>query len=226
MSQTDILNTMSLFSGLPENSLEKVEKIAVSIVYEKEREIFTAGTKAEGFYGVADGKVKIYRSSFSGKEQIIHILGPGEIFGEVPVFQGASFPASAMAMEKSELLYFPRKNFERIIKEDPELAMGMMGILSGRLRQLVNQVASLSLKEVPARLAGYLLLLQSTQDNNEITLELPKGQIASYLGTIQETLSRTFKKMAEAGIISTKGKTVAILDKERLDQLASGEESL
>lgn len=221
-----MIKNMNLFKGLPDKSLETLGRIAVASFFDKDLEIFTAGSDAEGFYGVVRGKVKIYRSSLSGKEQIIHIFGPGEIFGEVPVFQGANFPASAMAMEKSDLLYFPRQNFARIIREDPELAMGMMGLLSGRLRQMVNQVASLSLKEVPARLAGYLLLLKSSQGGGNVTLDLPKGQIAAYLGTIQETLSRALKKMAMAGIISTRGKEVAILDEQRLQALASGDESI
>ena len=171
-------------------------------------------------------KLKFTRESLAGKEQIIHIFGSGEIFGEVPVFQGSCYPASAVTLSKSTLLYFPRDRFGKVIREDPDLAMAMLALLSGRLRQLVNQVAALSLSEVPARLASYLLLLKSTQNSAKLELDLPKGLIASYLGTIQETLSRVFKKMSEQGLIKVERKTIEIIDEAALELIASGEEQL
>ncbi len=226
MKKTHNLSQINLFAGLSESQLDKLNSIAVPRKLVRGEQIFDMGQEASGFYCVEDGKVKIYRESLSGKEQIIHIFGAGEIFGEVPVFQGTSYPASAITLEKSTLLYFSRERFERIIKEDPSLAMSMLALLSGRLRQMVNQVAALSLEEVPGRLASYLLLLKSTQNSNILELDLPKGQIASYLGTIQETLSRIFKKMSKQGLIKVDKKTVEIIDEASLELIASGEEQL
>lgn len=220
------INIISLFKGLPENQLGKISEIAISQKTQKNKLLFSAGEIASGFYGVTKGKVKIFRSAISGKEQIIHIIGPGEVFGEVPVFQGGSFPANAVTMSDSELLYFDRKDFSRIIAEDPDLAMNMLALLSGRLRQLVNQVAALSLSEVPGRLAAYLLLLMSSQSSKEVQLELPKGQVAAYLGTIQETLSRVLKKMSEQNIILVNGKQITIIDEVYLQNLANGDTQL
>ncbi len=226
MKKTHNLGQINLFAGLSESQLEKLDSIAVPRKLNCGEQIFSMGQEASGFYSVEDGRVKIYRESLSGKEQIIHIFGCGEIFGEVPVFQGTSYPASAVTLEDSTLLYFSRDRFEKIIKEDPSLAMSMLALLSGRLRQMVNKVAALSLEEVPGRLASYLLLLKTTQDSNVLELDLKKGQIAAYLGTIQETLSRIFKKMSEQGLIKVDKKTVEIIDETTLELIASGEEQL
>jgi len=102
----------------------------------------------------------------------------------------------------------------------PELALGVMALLSARLRAFVGQIAQLSLKEVPERLAGYLLLLRASQNRDDLTLDLPKGQIAAYLGTIPETLSRALKKLADQGLIETSGNRVTLLDPDGLAQLA------
>ncbi|CCO22147.1 Crp/Fnr family transcriptional regulator [Maridesulfovibrio hydrothermalis] len=226
MKKTQNLNKINLFEGLSEEQLIKLESIAIARELVKGEQVFAAGDEAKGFYSIEAGKVKIYRESLSGKEQIIHIFGPGEIFGEVPVFQGSSYPASAVTLTKSTLLYFSRERFEKIIREDPGLAMSMLALLSGRLRQMVNHVAALSLAEVPSRLASYLLLLKSTQNSSILELDLPKGQIAAYLGTIQETLSRVFKKMNQQGLIRVERKTIEIIDADSLELIASGEEQL
>ncbi|WP_320005845.1 Crp/Fnr family transcriptional regulator [Maridesulfovibrio sp.] len=226
MKKTHNLDKISLFAGLDSDQQRKIEQIIIPRELKKGEQIFTAGSDATGFYSIQTGKVKVYRESLSGKEQIIHIFGSGEIFGEVPVFQGTRYPASAVTLSKSTLLYFPRDRFEKVIREDPDLAMAMLALLSGRLRQLVNQVAALSLSEVPARLASYLLLLKSTQNSTKLELDLPKGLIASYLGTIQETLSRVFKKMSEQGLIKVERNTIEIIDEATLELIASGEEQL
>ncbi|WP_291328875.1 Crp/Fnr family transcriptional regulator [Desulfovibrio sp. UCD-KL4C] len=226
MKKTHNLGQINLFAGLSESQLKKLDGIAVPRKITRGEQIFSMGQEASGFYSVEDGRVKIYRESLSGKEQIIHIFGCGEIFGEVPVFQGSSYPASAITLENSTLLYFSRDKFEKIIKEDPSLAMSMLALLSGRLRKMVNKVAALSLEEVPGRLASYLLLLKTTQNSNILKLDLQKGQIAAYLGTIQETLSRIFKKMSEQGLIKVDKKTVEIIDETTLELIASGEEQL
>ncbi len=226
MKKTHDLDKISLFAGLSAEQQGKLELILVPRELKKGEQIFTAGSDATGFYSIESGKVKVYRESLAGKEQIIHIFEGGDIFGEVPVFQGTRYPASAVTLTKASLLYFPRDRFEKVIREDPDLAMSMLALLSGRLRQLVNQSAALSLSEVPARLASYLLLLRSTQNSNILELDLPKGLIASYLGTIQETLSRVFKKMSEQGLIKVERKTVEIIDEATLELIASGEQQL
>ncbi|MBU1247949.1 MAG: Crp/Fnr family transcriptional regulator [Proteobacteria bacterium] len=226
MDKLEALIRTDLFQGIDRELAEKLVEMTSLRTVEKGEIIFHAGEPADGFYSVASGKVRIYRSSPSGKEQIIHVFGPGRAFAEVPMFQGADFPASAQALAKCKLLYFPRQAFTRMMIQHPDLALSTIGLLAARLRNLVNQVSALSLKEVPARLATYLLLLKSSQKGNTLELDLPKGQIASYLGTIQETLSRILKKMTEQGLLEVQGKQVTILDEARLELLAEGEEQL
>jgi len=217
----DILRQIPLFSDLEAPQLEQVRHIVENRRFQKGETIFSDGDPGDGFYVVAAGKVKIYKVSFDGKEQILHIFGPGQPFGEVPVFTGKPFPASAQALEPSHLLFFPRRAFADLLAQHPSLAMAMLAVLSRRLRDFTVQIENLSLKEVPGRLASYLIYLIKEQGNDQqVTLVISKGQLASLLGTIPETLSRIFARMSGQGLISVDGRTIGILDKEGIRELA------
>ena len=216
-----IISKTPLFDGLPENQLEDIRKIAVSKQFNKGEMIFIEGDEGIGFFIVADGKVKIYKISSEGKEHILHIFGPSEPFGEVPVFTGQPFPANAEAIADSHLLFFPRTDFIELISNNPSLSLNMLAVLSKRLRQFTVQIENLSLKEVPARLASYLLYTANEQDQEDVVaLTVSKGQLASLLGTIPETLSRIFAKMAGQGLISVDGRHINLIDKTGLADLA------
>jgi len=220
MDKLQAVKSVMFFEGLPEEKFNKLAEISIIKKFNKGEQLFEADVLANGFYAPIKGRVKIFRTSPSGKEQILHVFGPGEAFGEVPVFEGGTFPAHGQAIEKCEALFFPRREFEKMIKEDPDLAMKMMAMLAQRLRILVNKIDDLSLKEAPSRVASYLLLLRSSQESDTFKLDLPKGQIAFYLGTIQETLSRIFKKFNDQGIIEIQGKEITLLDKAELESIA------
>jgi len=208
-----------LFSGLSDEDLDKVVAIAAVKTFGRGESIFFEGDAGDGFYMVAEGRVKIFKMSLDGKEQILHIFGPGEPFGEVPVFHGQPFPANALALIKSRLLFFPRREFVDLVTGNPSLALNMLAMLSLRLRRFANQIESLSLKEVPGRLAAYLVYLAEEQGSStQVTLDIPKGQLASLLGTIPETLSRIFGKMTEEGLIRVEGRTILIDDFEGLQE--------
>jgi len=211
-----------LFNGLSREQLDEVGAIAISRQYKRGESIFLEGDVADGFYIVADGQVKIYKTSMDGKEQILHIYGPGNPFGEVPVFSGSRFPANAQALVKSRILFLPRNAFVRLIADHPSLSMNMLGELSMRLRQFTVQIESLSLKEVPSRLASYLIYLSEEQQSPErVTLEISKGQLASLLGTIPETLSRIFAKMSAQKLIRVDSKVIDLLDPVGLEDLST-----
>jgi len=213
----EVIAHSELFGGLPPEQLLEIEKIALKKSYGRGETIFFEGDPGNGFYMVTSGRVKIFKTALSGKEQILHIFGPGEPFGEVPVFHGNPFPANATALEKSELIFFPRQDFVELANTMPSLVMNMLAVLSMRLRRFATQIENLSLKEVPARLAGYLLYLAKEQDNMEqVELQISKGQLASLLGTIPETLSRIFAKMSEERLIRVEGKKIVLLDREGL----------
>ncbi len=217
----EIISRCSLFKGLPKEQLEDIERISIRKHYDKDDEIFFEGDEGTGFYIVSDGTVKIYKMSMEAKEQILHILGPGELFGEVPVFAGNNFPANAQAITKCTVLYFPRKAFAGLISRSPSLAMNMLSVLSMRLREFTLQVENLSLKEVPGRLASYLLFLSRERNHDKtLTLTISKGQLASLLGTIPETLSRIFMKMSNHKLIEVDGRNIKLIDIDGLKELA------
>lgn len=219
----DIMAHTPLFGGLSQEQLAQIGRIAQQKRYSRGEPVFWDGDPGIGFYVVAEGKIKIYKTSAEGKEQILHIYGPGHPFGEVPVFSGSRFPANAQAIEKSNLLFFPRKDFIDLISGNPSLALNMLAVLSMRLRQFTVQVENLSLKEVPARLASYLIYLSNEQDNpGMVDLPISKGQLASLLGTIPETLSRIFNKMSLHDLLSVEGSRISLLNREALEALAVG----
>jgi CRP/FNR family transcriptional regulator len=216
-----VLSATPIFKGLSGTELDDVGTITIDRTYKRGASIFMEDDEADGFYIVARGQVKIYKTSLEGKEQILHIYGPGNLFGEVPVFSGSHFPANALALKKSRILFLPREAFVQLIAQHPSLSMNMLGELSLRLRQFTVQIENLSLKEVPSRLASYLIVLAEEQnETNRVMLTISKGQLASLLGTIPETLSRIFSKMSAQGLIHVDGKSIHLLDPIGLEDLS------
>jgi len=170
---------------------------------------------------VEKGKIKVFKLSYEGKEQILHIYGQGHSFGEVPVYEGKNFPASSMALEKSVIIYLPREKFVDLISQTPGLGMNLLADLSKRLREFTVQIENLSLKEVPARLAAYILTLSKEQKNEkQVVLPISKAQLANLIGTTPETVSRIFKKMMEMPYIKVDTKTITIKDYDGLLELS------
>jgi CRP/FNR family transcriptional regulator, dissimilatory nitrate respiration regulator len=217
----DFISSIPLFNGLPDDQIVAIQKIAVEKQINKGEIIFSEGDEGRGFFVIAEGRVKVFKVSTEGKEQILHIFGRGQPFGEVPVFTGQRFPANAQAIDKTRVLFFPRSSIVDLISANPSLALNMLAIMSKKLRQFAVQIENLSLKEMPARLASYLIFLadeQRTEDS--VTLKISKGQLASILGTIPETLSRVFAKLSGQNLISVNGKNITLLDRQGLEDLA------
>lgn len=216
-----MIGAIPLFQGLNEEQLGRLRNIARDTSFNKGGMIFSEGDEGEGFYVVVAGQVKIYKLSQEGKEQILHIYGPGNSFGEVAIFAGKHFPANANSLTKSHLLFFPRKDFVDLIAGNPSLCLNLLADLSLRLRQFTVQIENLTLKEVPGRLASYLLYLSVEEGQGDhLTLSISKGQLASLLGTIPETLSRILARMSGGKLIDVKGKEIMILDRFGLQELA------
>ncbi len=221
------ITSISLFSGLTPDQIDAIAAIAAEDTYSKGENIFSEDEQATGLYAVSSGRVKIFKLSADGREQILHIFGPGEVFGEVPVFAGKRFPANADAMDESRIMFFPRESLIRLIQNNPSIALNMLAVLSKRLRSFTSLIDDLSLKEVPGRLAKHLIYLSEKQPGlYELDLNITKGQLASLLGTIPETLSRILTKMTEQGIIESDGRKIRILDMEIINDLANGARKL
>ena len=219
--------SIPLFQDLPETYHKDLAMILVEQRRRRGEWIFSEGDEGTGFYVVASGRVKVFKLSPEGKEQLLHLFGSGEPFGEVAVFEGTRFPAHASALEESLIYFFPRDAFIGLIRKNPDLALKMLGVLSRRLRRFTALIEDLSLKEVPGRLAAYLIYLREKKKGTQnLELEMSKSQLASLLGTIPETLSRIFQKMIKAEFIAVDGPRITILDDDGLKALAEAEARL
>lgn len=227
----EFLGTIQLWRGLPAEQLDALARMAIVQTYQKGEIIFLQGDEGRGFFAIVSGKVKIFKASAEGKEQILELFGPTEHFAEVPVFDGGCFPASAVALEKTELLFFPRTLFLELLQQHPTLAVNMLAVFARHLRHFARLIEDLSLKEIPGRLAAYLLYLSDRPSTAEphshstssiVELEMTKSQLAAFLGTIPETLSRVFAKLSQDQLISMDGAKITLLNRERLTSLAAG----
>jgi CRP/FNR family transcriptional regulator len=216
-----------LFTGLPLNQHENLAAIALQKTFKRGQTIFAEGDEGIGFYIILSGRVKIFKLSAEGKEQILHIMENQEPFGEAAVFAEENYPASAQSLVETKVLLFPHQAFVDLISKNPSLALNMLAFLSRRLRKLASLVEDLSLKEVPGRLAAYLLYLSDRSAGADILeLDISKNQLASLLGTIPETLSRILSRMGKDKLIKTTPHHIHILDHQGLAQLTDGRKRL
>ncbi len=227
MDIASFIANVPLFKGLPGAQIEKIARVAQTRAYRRGESVFSDGDLADGFYIPMRGRVKIFKLSADGREQVLHIMGFQEPFGEVPVFAGGRFPAHAQAIEEGLLLFLPASAFIGLIRDDPSLAMNMLALLSQRLRQFAGLVEQLSLKEAPGRLASYLIYLSDREKGaSAVQLDISKALLANVLGTMPETVSRVLSKMAADGLIKVDGRRITILNRKRLEALSSGTGSL
>jgi len=216
------LRNIFLFSNLSEGMLKSIATATLAKETSKGEMIFFEGQEGENFYAIIKGVIKIFKLTASGNEQILHIFGEGDIFGEVAVFSGETFPASAKTLENSSLLVFPRAHFIALLQKEPTLSLNMLAILSTRLRRMTALVENVSLKSVSGRLVSYLLDIDDGQ-GKWVTLTISKQQLAKVIGTIPETLSRTLRRLQEQGLMEVAGKRVRLVDYTALEDIASGE---
>ena len=224
----EIINSLKkslLFSGLAEEYLEEVAAIAVIRAIAKGESLFSEGESATGFFLLASGSIKLCKVSPDGKEKVLHFVHPNETFAEAALFGDGRYPAEARALEKGVAIFLPREAFMGLLESNPRFSLNLIISLSQLLRRFARQIEELSFAEVPARLAAYLMesaAKKSTafQGKTYLDLDIKKGELASRLGTASETLSRTFKKMKEEGVLSVEGNRVIILDMARLQRLA------
>ena len=215
-----VIKQCQLFYGVTEADLSLLTSILRIRKFDKGEVLFEDGAAAEGFYIVASGKVKIYKLSPDGRERILHVVQVGHSFAEAAIFDDGRYPAFAETLQNSTLLFFPKRDFLDLLHHHSQLAINMIAGLSNFLRQFTVQIEDLTFRDVPARLARYLI---NFYDEKRVLVTLPvsKSQLASNLGTTSETLSRTFRKLSDDEIISVHGKNINILDSNRLLALAS-----
>jgi CRP/FNR family transcriptional regulator len=217
-----LLAACPIFSALDHDAEKLIANASCLREYKAGEFLFNHNEKADGFFAIVSGEVKVFRLSPAGKEQVLHLFSGGELVGEVPVFEGSKYPANAVANKITKAIYIDGGKFIEAGEEHPQLLFEMLSILSRRLRSFVGIIEDLSLKEVSGRLAKFLLDMSVKSNSNEFELSLKKNILASRLGTIAETLSRTIAKMQKVKLIEITGKSVKILDREGLIAIAAG----
>jgi len=222
------LKKADLFSGLEPEELDALSAIARTRHADSGDILFSAGDRAKGFYVLLEGKIKLYKISADGKEYILRMVGSGQTFAEAAAFSGLTYPVFAESLRKSALLYFDVDDFRDLIQESPQLALNMIATMARLLQSLNQKIEDLSLREVAARLCRHLLAQARRQhgearDGMSFQLETTKSAMAARLGTISETLSRTFKKLQQSGMVAVDRDQVTLLDCSQLEQVADGD---
>ena len=218
-----LLSGCGLLAGLDATGQEALAAVMFLRAYDPGEILLGQDQPAEGFFVLVRGSVKVLRTGRDGREQVLHVFSAGELCGEVPVFQGRRYPASAVAVGRVRALYVPADRFLEIAEQNPHILLEMLAVLSQRLRRFVDLIDDLSLKEVSARLAKHLLDLRVRAGRDAVELDTAKAVLAARLGTTAETLSRTLKKMQTRRVIAVGGRRIDILDGEALAVLAAGE---
>jgi len=209
-----------LFSALSETELQELLRVCPTRSIPAGSQVLSPSRQAESFYVILAGKVKLYKLSAKGDEQILHMYGPGDTFGEAAMWARVRYPAYADALIDSALLVVSRPILKGLIERNPDLALAMLGGVSAKLREFNQLIERLSLKEVPARLGDILLDLPARGGTNTVILKRTKRELAAQIGTIPETLSRAFKKLNAMGLIEVNGPEITILDPDGLAELA------
>ena len=219
MSRAEILKQSLLFSSLNEAELAELSRLAIERSFRSDEFVFWEGDAPDYFYVVVEGRIKIAKYSSSGKEFIIAFFGPGEMFGEVAVFEVKPYPASAQAVADTRVLVIKKDDFLSFLATRPQVALEIINVLGGRLRDAQSRLKDLAGERVEQRIAMTLLMLSSKLG---LTLPFTRQEIANMAGTTTETAIRVTSQLKERGIIrSVRGKII-ILDETKLRLLSEG----
>ncbi|HUV52922.1 MAG TPA: Crp/Fnr family transcriptional regulator [Dehalococcoidia bacterium] len=219
INKLHVIKQSFIFSRLNDEELVELAALASERSLAPGEFVFWDGDAPDWFYIVAEGQVKALKHSSSGKEFIIAFFGPGEMFGEVAVFENKPYPASAQAVSETRVLGIKREDFLSFLKNRPQVALRIINVLGGRLRDAQARSRDLAVERVEQRIARTLLMLSAKLGT---TLPFTRQEIADMSGTTTETAIRVMSRLKEGGIIrSVRGKTV-ILDELKLRLLSEG----
>ncbi len=214
-----ILRQSLIFSSLSDSELNELAKLAVERSLKPNEFIFWDGDNPKWFYLIAKGRVKVLKHSSSGKEFIIAFLGAGEIFGEVAVFEGKPYPASAQAVAETRVVGIMREDFLVFLASRPQVALSIISVLGQRLRDAQSRLRDLAVERVEQRLASVLFRLSLKLGS---TLPFTRQEIADMTGTTTETAIRIVSQFRDRGIVSSNRGRIIIRDKEKLRLLSEG----
>ena len=205
---SEMLRQMAIFSGLEDSAIHQLAARCVSRDFGAGRVLFTAGDTCRGLYMIQSGRVRIYRTSADGKEQVLHIEGPGRPVAELPLFDGGPYPASAITVEPSRLIFLARDDLEAMYREHPDIAQAIIRTLGKRLRHLVHVTETLAFHDVAARLAMLLVGYAertgtNTQFGIEIMLDRTQEELSMEIGSARESVSRAMRQLKRTGLVES-----------------------
>ncbi|MEE9400312.1 MAG: Crp/Fnr family transcriptional regulator [Dehalococcoidales bacterium] len=218
-TRAEILKKSLIFSSLKEDELDELSQLAIERNYKPDDFIFWEEDPPDYFYIIIEGRIKVLKYSSSGKEFIIAFFGPGEMFGEVAVFENKPYPASSQAMVDTKILRIKKEDFLTFLSSRPRIALSIINILGGRLRDAQGRLKDLAGERVEQRLARTLLMLSSKIGP---TLPFTRQEIADMAGTTTETAIRFTGQLKERGIINSVRGKIIILNETKLKLLSEG----
>lgn len=186
--------------------------------------LFSEGEPCNGLHIIAQGKVRIFKTSMSGREQVLAVNGPGESVAELPVFDGGPYPASAVAVDDVEIAFVSRRDFNAYCLEHPQVALKVLSVVGTRLRRLVGIIEELSFTTIRQRLIAALIKLAQCEGRKTasgIEFQLPSShqELANQLGTVRELISRNLMRLQAEGLLEVDGRQIVVKDMKGLNTL-------
>ncbi|HYK86989.1 MAG TPA: Crp/Fnr family transcriptional regulator [Ktedonobacteraceae bacterium] len=213
----EVLRKISFFATLEQNDLQHVAAMTMERHYERGDIILLEGEKGGALHYVYSGRVKVFKTSPEGREQVLRLIAEGNTFNDVPALDGGENPASASAMEPSTVYVIRRADLQALIRSRPEVASAVVQTLANALRHLVTLVEDLSLRHVTARVAKLLLEQEETlQLGEQKGHRLTQQEMAAIVGTAREVVGRALKELEATGAIAVRQGRVVVLDREQL----------
>lgn len=216
-AHTACVSTVPIFNHLEEKQLEEIMETTKSASYRKGEIIYHAGEPSDSLYIVNNGKIRIYRISESGKEQLVRILHPGDFTGEYALFQETLHESFAEAMEETQVCLIKRSDLQELLLKYPTISIKLLSEFSSKLEETEKQTARFATEKAETRVALFLADCLENTHLDEFTLPMSKKDVASYLGITPETVSRKLTHLEEEGYIIQKNKgRIKIVDLDGL----------
>ncbi|WP_028308688.1 Crp/Fnr family transcriptional regulator [Desulfitibacter alkalitolerans] len=221
---SNIIRKIPVFSELEGHLIEKIAELTIIKKYAKNDIIFFEGDPGEAIHFVKSGKVKIFKTSEGGKEIIINILNPGDIFAEVILFQkNIPYPASVEVIEEGEIGSIRNRDLERLISENPQLAVELLRAMAKKLKEVQQRVRELGSNDAIERTIRVLSALaknhgSKTKDGIVLCKNITRQDMANLVGTTRETMSRILSKFSKEGLVEIKGRTIVIKNADALEE--------
>jgi CRP/FNR family transcriptional regulator len=219
-----VLESTALLSGLSPEELRTLASRTVRKLFRSGELLFSEGEPCHGLHIIASGRVRIFKTSVNGREQVLAVNQPGESVAELPVFDGGPYPASAVAIEDTQIAFISQRDFHSYCLEHPAVALKVLSVVGARLRRLVGIIEELSFTTIRQRLVSTLIKLaqeQGVKAGSGIEFQLPSThqELANQLGTVRELISRNLMRLQAEGLLEVDARRIVVTDMQGLSAL-------